>query len=55
MLNSIFDVNNTSDNPEYTHLQIGQHSLPTAVSIKGPLNVQQYYELSGKPAKPHLH
>ncbi|KAG2176202.1 hypothetical protein INT43_005436, partial [Umbelopsis isabellina] len=46
MLNSIFDVNNTSDNPEYTHLQIGQHTLPTAVSIKGPLNIQQYYELS---------
>ncbi|CAM0138057.1 mediator of RNA polymerase II transcription subunit 13 [Umbelopsis sp. WA50703] len=46
MLNSIFDINSTSDNPEYTHLQIGQHALPTTISIKGPLNVQQYYELS---------
>lgn len=47
VLSNIFDINKASDLPEYTHLQIGQHSLPTTISIKGPLNVQQYYELSG--------
>jgi hypothetical protein len=45
VLSNIFDLNKT---PEYTHLQIGQHPLPTTIGIKGPLNVQQYYELSGK-------
>ncbi|KAI9287343.1 mediator complex subunit 13 C-terminal-domain-containing protein [Umbelopsis sp. AD052] len=43
VLSNIFDFNKT---PEYTHLQIGQHPLPTTIGIKGPLNVQQYYELS---------
>ncbi|GAB5587738.1 mediator of RNA polymerase II transcription subunit 13 [Umbelopsis nana] len=46
VLSNIFDINKTSELPEYTHLQMDQHSLPTTITIKGPLNVQQYYELS---------
>lgn len=48
VLSNIFDISKPSELPEYTHLQMDQHSLPTTITIKGPLNVQQYYELSGK-------
>jgi hypothetical protein len=45
ILSNIFDLNKIA---EYADLQIEQHPLPTTIGIKGPLNVQQYYELSGK-------
>jgi hypothetical protein len=46
ILNDIFDPKTTAtDEP----LPLNVTDFTSSVSVNGPLNVQQYYELSGKP------
>jgi hypothetical protein len=47
ILNNIF----TKKVPDVNHMCIDQPLLPASVTVKGPLNVQQYYDLSGKKKK----
>lgn len=47
ILNNIF----SKKAPDVNHMCIDQPLLPASVTVKGPLNVQQYYDLSGKKKK----
>lgn len=42
------DIFQQRKNTDINDMCIDQLPLPATVTVKGPLNVQQYYDLSGK-------